>query len=46
VGRAKGFIVAKGDDTKLPTPEKETKECIYIKLVILKKVLSFPQLFK
>lgn len=29
VGRAKGFIVAKGDDTKLPTPESQTKEYIY-----------------
>jgi hypothetical protein len=28
VGRAKGFIVAKGDDTKLPTPEKQTIQFI------------------
>ena len=32
VGRAKGFIVVKGDDIKLPTPEKQTKQFFLIHL--------------
>jgi hypothetical protein len=29
VGRAKGFIVVKGEDIKLPTPEKQTIQFIF-----------------
>jgi hypothetical protein len=30
VGRAKGFIVVKGDDTKVPTPEKKKCSLFFI----------------
>ena len=33
VGRAKGFIVVKGDDTKLPTPEKQKMQFIFYVLL-------------
>jgi hypothetical protein len=34
VGRAKGFIVVKGEDIKLPTPEKQ-KHNLFINLLVL-----------
>jgi hypothetical protein len=44
VGRAKGFIVAKGDDTRLPTPEKNIYVNHFSKLYFftaLKTAFSF-----